>query len=110
MDYFSHYEVAHLIVAIDDTVITVNAVFDQHGISEAVVLDNGQQYNCILVKEFATEYLHTLYLQPKFPAKKRSQVATVKGLWIDGGEKAKLCWHIMPHLRIMATSQDSNTQ
>lgn len=55
--------------------------------------DNGPQYSCALFKDFAREYRFThITSSPRYPqanGEAECAVATVKGLWKGGGEKAK---------------------
>ena len=95
VDYFSGYiEVAHLKVASAETVVaTLKDVFSRHGTPETVVSDNGPQYSGAPFKTFAMEYgFNHVTSSPQYPqanGEAEHSVATVKGLWKGGGEKAK---------------------
>lgn len=95
VDYFSRYiEVAHLNVASAETVVAaLRDVFCRHGIPETVVSDNGPQYSGLPFKNFAMEYGFThVTSSPRYPqsnGEAERAVATVKGLWKGGGDKAK---------------------
>ncbi|KAK0140295.1 hypothetical protein N1851_022770 [Merluccius polli] len=95
VDYFSRYlEVAHLYVASSETVVAaLKDVFGRHGVPETVMSDNGPQYSGAPFKAFATEYGFThITSSPRYPqanGEAERAVATVKGLWKGGGEKAK---------------------
>lgn len=95
VDYFSRYiEVAHLNVASADTVMAaLKDVFSCHGIPETAMLDDGPQFSCALFKDFAREDRFThITSSPRYSqanGEAERAVATVKGLWKGGGEKAK---------------------
>ncbi len=95
MDYFSRYiEVAHLNVASAETVVAaLKDVFSRHGVPETVVSVNGPQYSGSTFKDFATGYafnhITSSLRYPQANGEAEQAVATVKGLWKEGGDRAK---------------------
>ena len=95
VDYFSRYiEVTHLTVASAETVVAaMKDVFSRHGTPETVVSDNGTQYSGAPFQTIAMEYgFNHVTSSPRYPqanGEAERAVATVKGLWKGGGEKAK---------------------
>lgn len=95
IDYFSRYiEVAHLHAASAETVISaLKNIFARHGVPVVLMSDNGPQYASSLFADFASEYgfTHTTS-SPRYPqanGEAERAVATVKGLWKEGGDYAK---------------------
>uniref|UniRef100_A0A672HFZ9 Integrase catalytic domain-containing protein n=1 Tax=Salarias fasciatus TaxID=181472 RepID=A0A672HFZ9_SALFA len=95
IDYFSRYiEVAYLQVASTETVISaLKNIFARHGVPVTLMSDNGPQYASTLFKDFASEYGFThMTSSPRYPqanGEAERAVATVKGLWKEGGDYAK---------------------
>ncbi|XP_061906727.1 uncharacterized protein K02A2.6-like isoform X2 [Entelurus aequoreus] len=95
VDYFSRYiEVAHLEVATAETVVAaLKDVFSRHGTPETVFSDNGPQYSGSEFQTFARAYgFAHVTGSPRYPqanGEAERAVATVKGLWKGGGDKAR---------------------
>lgn len=107
-DLFFWDKNAHLVVTISlailkwrtfhvtsaETVISaVKSIFARHGVPVVLMSDNGLQFVSSLFKDFASEYgfTHTTS-SPRYPqanGKAQWAVATVKGLWKEGGDYAK---------------------
>lgn len=92
VDFFSRYiEVAHLKVASAETAL--KDVFSRNGPPQTVVSDNGPQFSGSPFQNFAIEYGFThVTSSPRYPqgnGEAERAVATVKGLWKGGGDKAK---------------------
>ncbi|KAL7881030.1 hypothetical protein SRHO_G00032840 [Serrasalmus rhombeus] len=95
VDYFSRYiEVAHLREATAETVVAaLKEAFSRHGTPETVMSDNGPQFSSSVFQSFARAYgFAHVTSSPRYPqanGEAERAVATVKGLWKGGGDKAR---------------------
>lgn len=85
---------AHLNVTSTNTaIVALKDVFSCHSTLKAVMSDNGPQFSCVAFQEFAAEYNSTHFTSSPCYSQANGEaecaVSTVKGLWKQGGDKAK---------------------
>lgn len=86
VDYFSRFiEIAHLsLTRSADVIVHLKSIFARHGIPEILITDNGPQFACQEMKEFANEYcFEHVTSSPRYPqsnGEAERAVRTVKNL------------------------------